>query len=632
MIQIQHLFHSYAEKVLYKDASTSFKPSRKVALIGNNGTGKTTLFRLLTGEEETQKGTVLVPKAARVEYLAQELKTDSRESILGECLSAFEDAFALERKLSELHSALQARPEDGQLLSTIEKTQHELAGHDVYRLESDAKKVLAGLGFKAEEFEKSIQEFSGGWQMRVHLAKMLLRKPDYLLLDEPTNHLDIESLSWLESYLRSYENAVIIISHDRTFLDEIVDEVIELHQAKFERYAGNYTEFESQKEERILREAKAAGQLEHQVRHIQTFVDRFRYKATKAKQVQSRIKMLEKLDDVSITENSKHIAFSFAVSKRSAKRVFEYDSLAKNYGEKRVLEDLGGTIYRGEKIALMGANGQGKSTFVKLLTREISPTAGTLSRGESVDVGYYSQHQLDQLDANKTLYEEVLAVATPERRPAIRSVLGAFLFHGEDVDKKIAVLSGGEKARVALAKLLVQPVNVLILDEPTNHLDLQSKERLQLALSDFDGTIIVISHDRSFLDGLVEKVYYFSDGNYTEFTGELSELSAWREAHMRLLAAADAKPAAKASYAELKKLKNQIAKTQREIAALEAELERIDSERDEITGLMNSGESDVAKLMEWQAALDSLAEKEGETYAAWEEKEAELNELEQDLN
>jgi ATP-binding cassette subfamily F protein 3 len=633
MIQIVKLFHGYAGKFLYNNASIAFKPQRKVALVGNNGTGKTTLFRLITGEEEAQKGDVLVPKNYRIEYLAQELESQSERSIIDECMSAFSDTFLLEAELQELHIKLATDSTNANLISAIERKQNELAHVDVFRLEAEAKKVLAGLGFKDAEFTRSLQSFSGGWQMRVHLAKMLLRKPDFLLLDEPTNHLDIESLTWLENYLKSYNHSVIIISHDRTFLDRIVDEVVELHQSQFERYVGNYSDFEASKEERLLLEEKAAAIHDHHVRHIQQFVDRFRYKATKSKQVQSRIKMLERLGEVTQTENSRHIQFSFAVSKASAKRVFVYEQLGKTYNENKVLSDLSGTIYKGERIALMGANGQGKSTFIKLLLNDISASHGSVLRGERVDVGYYSQHQLEQLNPKHSVMEEVALVASEERRLAIRSILGSFLFSGDDVNKKIAMLSGGEKARVALAKLLVQPVNTLILDEPTNHLDMQSKERLQMALTEFDGTLIIISHDRSFLDGLVEQVFYFFNGHYHVFKGEMVELDAWRSTfQLPKEIAAEKAPAAKLSYADLKKQKNLISKTEREIAVLQASLEKIEQDRETITAKMHSGESNVTKLMEWQAALDKLDEKELETFAAWEEKEAELLKLQDSTN
>ncbi|MCB0280458.1 MAG: ABC-F family ATP-binding cassette domain-containing protein, partial [Calditrichaeota bacterium] len=474
MLQFQQISLGFSGKLLLNDVSFQF-PSGKTALVGPNGIGKSSLFRLISGQVSPQRGSVVKSANLNIAHLEQDLTINSDENLLDFALKAFSDLYLLEKKLHEkqrqLASAKQSEFE--QISKEIEKLNHEFETRNGYTIEADAKKILSGLGFSSSDFEKSLSSFSGGWRIRAFLAQLLLQNPDFLLLDEPTNHLDLEALLWLENYLKTFSKSLLIISHDKWFLDQIVNQTIEIEHSSLQLYKGNVSAFENLKEERLALIERQNSAAQSQIDHIQRFVDRFRSKATKAKQVQSRIKLLEKLKLNQIIDTKKAIHFNFQVKEQSSKIVFDCKSLCKSY-DHPILNSVSTTIYRGDKIAILGTNGSGKSTFLKLLVGQIKADSGELISSDRVKIGYFSQHQLDEMDRTASIYSELERVASEDNRLRIRDILGAFLFSGDDVNKKIDVLSGGEKSRVALAKLFAANANTLILDEPTNHLDSQT--------------------------------------------------------------------------------------------------------------------------------------------------------------
>ena len=626
MIQLQNLSHGYAGKFLYENLSFTFSKNQKYALVGANGTGKTTIFKLITGEESPIKGNLVVPKAIKVQYLAQELVLQENMRVIDIALSGFQEIYLLEKQLEAINLLLADHLQSQFLEKNLAQHQTiteqlELAG--AYTIEAEAKKILSGLGFKDEDFLKPIQTFSGGWRMRAQLAKMLLQKPDYLLLDEPTNHLDIESLQWLENYLAKYEESVIIISHDRLFLDKIVTKTIDLANNTLTEYSGNFSFYEEEKERIEILAEKNKEKQDAQIQHVMAFVERFRYKSSKAKQVQSRVKLLEKIQQEFIPVKRKAINFSFNVATASGKSVFSIKELKKTY-DRTIFSNVNLEIFRHDKIAILGPNGAGKSTFIKLLMGKEKPTDGQIVNGHNVKIGYYSQHQLDELNASNTIYEEVLQAAAEEKRLSVRDILGAFLFSGDDITKKIAVLSGGEKARVALAKLLASPSNTLILDEPTNHLDMPSKDKLQEALIEFNGTLILISHDRYFLDGLSNRVLYFKNGSIKDFIGEFGDFdmqAAYANRNVEVKNIETIK-----NFEELKKNKNIISKVEKEIKELENKTAVLENEKVELEKKMMLNNS-VDELQKLNENLVHLTKEISLTLAKWEEKSLILEKL-----
>ncbi len=523
MLQIQNLHYAIADRHLLNGIDWVINPGKRVALIGPNGAGKTTMLRILNGEITEYHGDIIKPKDYRIGYLPQEEVALGDGSILDTTLKGQKEALEIENKLAELHDKLNsAHANHDALLKQIGELEHRYDALDGYRLEALAKSILAGLGFLESDFSRPLSEFSGGWRMRVHLARLLLQKPDLLLLDEPTNHLDIPSLEWLENYLLTFEGSIVIVSHDRFFIDRLADSIYELNRGKLDFYAGNYHFFEKEKEQReeLLRK-KWEEQKEIREKQ-QRFINRFRYKATKAKQVQSRVKMLEKMEEIELPPPPPQIHFQIKVGMPSYKDVLHIENLSFRYEEEWVLEDVDLNVYRGEKIAMVGVNGAGKTTFTRLVARELTPQRGSLEIGERVKTGYYAQHQVDALNLNSTVYDEVISTAEASQRPRVRDVLGMFQFRGDDVYKKVGVLSGGEKARVSLTKILLSPVNFLIMDEPTNHLDVMSKEALEHALMHYDGTLILISHDRYFLDKIVHRVVELDKKQFTDYPGNYS--------------------------------------------------------------------------------------------------------------
>ena len=526
MITIQNLSMHFTGEDLFSNITFLVRDKDRIGLVGKNGAGKTTLLKLICGTEQPHKGEVVVPDGITLGYLPQEKNLNSKQSILEEALLAFEEIKAMEHQTLQLQLELTGREDYDSVgyQKLIEKLAHlneRLALFGAHSMEGDAEQILIGLGFEHEDMSRSMTEFSNGWQMRVELAKILLMRPSVMLLDEPTNHLDIESIQWLESYLQGYYGAVIIVSHDRAFLDNVTNRTMEISQGKIYDYKSSYTEYVVSRSQRIETQTAAYENQQKEIKDIERFIERFRYKATKAKQVQSRIKLLEKMDEISIDElDLKGIHFKFPPAPHSGKITLELKQLSKSYGSLDVLKEVDLLVTRGERIAFVGRNGEGKSTLAKILAGVLD-YSGELRLGHQVEVGYYAQNQHDMLDLDKTVFQTLDDVAVGEIRTRLKGILGAFLFSGDAIDKKVKVLSGGEKARLSLAKLLLHPTNLLILDEPTNHLDMQSKDILKGALLQYEGTLIVVSHDRDFLQGLTNKVLEFRKPVIQSYLGDV---------------------------------------------------------------------------------------------------------------
>jgi ATP-binding cassette subfamily F protein 3 len=499
----------------------------RIGLVGKNGAGKSTLLKIIHKEMEPESGVMVITSGFKTGYLPQEMSNNFSRNVWEEAVSAFVEQKQLERQMAHITEQLSVREDYeseeyqklAQQLSDFTERFHILGGST---MEADAEKVLLGLGFKSTDFKRPLNEFSSGWQMRVALAKILLQKPEIILLDEPTNHLDIESIQWLEEYLANYEGALIMVSHDRTFLDRVTNRTIEITLGNIQDYKCSYSEYVEQRLERIETQQAAFENQQKEIAQIERFVERFRYKASKAKQVQSRLKLLDKMDKVMVDEvDDSAISFKFPPAPHSGKVTVEAKQLSLGYGALNVLKDIDMHLERGERVAFVGRNGEGKSTFVKSIVSELAPQSGSMQLGHQVVIGYYAQNQALLLNLNKTVFETIDEVAVGDIRPKIRTILGRFLFTTEDTEKKVSVLSGGEKSRLALAKLLLSPFNLLILDEPTNHLDMASKDVLKNALLHYTGSLIIVSHDRDFLSGLCDKIFEFKDKKIKTYIGDV---------------------------------------------------------------------------------------------------------------
>ena len=502
-------------------------PHDRIGLVGSNGTGKTTLLKIVTGLVQPDSGAVSKAKFVTVGYLQQEGVAVSGRTLYEEAASAFEDVLEIHQELEEAHQSLgRLDPQSDEYAETIEiqgELQHKLEDLDAFRMKSKVERVLMGLGFSVSDLTRMTEEFSGGWQMRIELAKLLLREPSVLLLDEPTNHLDLETLQWLEEYLRSYYGAVVLVSHDRAFLDNLCSRTFALTMTRLEQYSGNYSFYETESVKRRELQIQAMKNQQQRMKETQEFIERFRYKASKARQVQSRVKQLEKVDIIDVEPEESGIRFAFPKPPPSGRVVMELRDLAKSYGPIEVFESLDYKIERGDRIAIVGLNGAGKSTLSRIIAGTESFNSGQRIVGHNVALSYFAQHQAEELDPSKEVLDTIDEIAEGDIRRRLRSLLGAFLFHADDVFKKVSVLSGGEKSRVALAKMLLKPANFLILDEPTNHLDMKSKKVLQEALLQYDGTFLIVSHDRSFLDPIVNKVMEVGNGMAKTFIGNISD-------------------------------------------------------------------------------------------------------------
>ena len=528
MISVDGLTVEFGDRALFKDISFQINEKDRIALMGKNGAGKSTLLKILAGQRKPSRGSVSAPKDTVIAYLPQHLMTEDGRTVYEEASQAFAPLFAMEKRIDDLNRQLTERtdydsPEYYKLIEEVSALSEKYYSIDLTHFEADVEKTLLGLGFKREDLQRQTSDFSGGWRMRIELAKMLLKNPDVLLLDEPTNHLDIDSIQWLEEFLISNGKAVVVISHDRTFVDNITTRTIEVTMGRIYDYKVNYSKYLELRKDRRAQQQKAYDEQQKMIAETKDFIERFKGTYSKTLQVQSRVKMLEKLELIEVDEeDTSALRLKFPPSPRSGSYPVIAQELSKYYGDHLVFKEAGFTIQRGEKVAFVGRNGEGKSTLVKCIMGEITDYTGKLTLGHNVQIGYFAQNQASLLDEELTVFQTVDDVTPSELKSNTKNLLGAFMFSGDDIDKKVKVLSGGERTRLAMIKLLLQPVKLLILDEPTNHLDLKTKDILKNALIDFDGTLIVVSHDRDFLNGLAQKVYEFGNGKVTEHLEDIN--------------------------------------------------------------------------------------------------------------
>ena len=625
MISVNNLSVQFTGTDLFSGVTFNIGDRDRIGLVGMNGAGKSTLLKILCGWQEPESGTIVIASGQTVGYLPQEMVPDSIGTVLEEALTAFSAIDDLEHEQERLTAEIAERTdyesaEYTRLLERHNEVTEHLALLGGSRRQEQAEKVLLGLGFKHSDFDRPVAVFSGGWQMRVELAKLLLRHPDFLLLDEPTNHLDIVSIQWLENYLANYSGAVVLVSHDRTFLDNITKRTIEITAGRIYDYKCPYSEYVVQMQERRASQMAQLTNQQRQVAQIEAFIERFRYKATKAKQVQSRVKMLERMEKISVDEvSTESIHFQFPPAPHSGKIVVEAKGLGKAYGDNQVFDGVDLLLTAGKKVAFVGRNGEGKSTMAKIIVGDINDYTGTFKLGAGVQMGYYAQNQAAMLNLDKTVFETIDDIAQGDIRPKIRNILGSFLFGDDDIDKKVKVLSGGEKARLALAKLLLTPSNLLILDEPTNHLDMNSKDILKNALLQYTGTLIVVSHDRDFLSGLTDELYEFRDGAVHEFKGDIMEFvqnSAEAPATQAIQEAPKASSASKQAYEQSKERERERRKLQNVVKQKEQEIETLEAAIAEKDGILATG---AAQSAEFYKEYQSLKEQLEQKMTEWEE-------------
>ncbi len=644
MISINSLTVAYGGFTLLDDINFHISENDKIGLVGKNGAGKSTVLKLICGLQSPTSGKVAVPSGVRIGYLPQIMEHHKGRSVIDEAMTAFADMFRMEDEIKDIVAELEKRTdyeskEYQDLIIRMNDLNDTLAMRQSESPRVQAERTLMGLGFKYDELERHTETFSQGWNMRIELAKILLSRPDVLLLDEPTNHLDIESIEWLESYLKDYRGSMVLISHDRKFLDNTTNRTVEIMLGHIHDYKVPYSKYLELRKERIAQQKAAYENQQRMIEKTEEFIEKFRYKPTKSNQVQSRIKALEKLDRIEVDEEDRsRLAVKFPPAPRSGDIAFKAVDLTVGYGSKVVFSGANIEVKRGEKVALVGRNGEGKTTLMRVIMRELDPMSGEARVGHNVNIGYYAQNQEDILDKNDTVFETLDRIAVGDIRTKLRDILAAFLFKGEDIDKKVAVLSGGERARLAMAKLMLKPYNLLALDEPTNHMDIRSKDILKQALKSYDGTLVVVSHDRDFLDGLVTKLYEFRDGHVKEHLGGIQEFLDSRrietlnelERHIKEEKAPapekeERKAAAKDEYnakrfvsKEERKKRNRISFLEKGIAEIEAKMKEIESvlsnpgEKDDImeltrTYLENKRELD-AKTEEWASLVESLDE------------------------
>lgn len=620
MVSVDGLSVQFGGFTLFDNVSFVLNKRDRVALVGKNGAGKSTMLKIFAGKQEPSSGNIAYPKDVTIGYLPQHMTLVDGNTVFEEAALAFAHIHKMEEKLNAINQQLAERTdyESEEYAALIEQSTHlndVLLMSGVNNFEAEVEKTLSGLGFTREDFTRQTNEFSGGWRMRIELAKLLLQRPDVLLLDEPTNHLDIESIQWLETFLSRSPNAVMLVSHDRAFLDAVTDRTIEISLGRIYDYKVNYSKYVVLREEHREQQMRAYENQQKQIQKTEDFIERFRYKATKAVQVQSRIKQLDKIDLIEVDEvDTAMLNLKFPPAPRSGSYPVITENLEKSYGDKLIFSGATFTIERGEKIAFVGKNGEGKSTLVKCIMDEID-YKGKLVLGHNVKIGYFAQNQAQLLNENKTVFETIDDIAVGDIRTKVKSILGAFMFGGEDSDKKVKVLSGGERSRLAMIKLLLEPVNLLILDEPTNHLDMRSKDILKDALREFDGTVIVVSHDRDFLTGLVDKVYEFGNKQVKEHLGGIQEfLERKKMQNLQELEVAS-KPKTentqkeetasenKVSYEERKEINKQIRRVEKQIEDVETAIHRLETDIETLESELATPEG---------AANTSLFEKHGD--------------------
>lgn len=656
MVSINGLGVEFSARPLFTDVSFVINRNDRIALVGKNGAGKSTMLKILAGMQSPTSGSVSVPGGITIGYLPQEMRTSDDTTLINETRKAFSDQLSRQDELDRLNAELAERTDYESdaytaLLEKISYLTERISMDGADNMEAELERTLVGLGFSRSDFDRPTSEFSGGWRMRIELAKILLRRPDLLLLDEPTNHLDIESIQWLEQFLAGKANAVFLVSHDRAFLDNVTNRTIEINCGKAYDYRVSYSRFTELRKERVEQQMRAYENQQKQIADIKAFIERFRYQATKAIQVQSRIKQLEKIVPIEVDEvDNSRLRLKFPPAPRSGDFPLILEDVGKAYGDHQVFDHAEFTIRRGEKVAFVGKNGEGKSTLVKCIMGEI-PFTGNLKIGHNVKIGYFAQNQAQLLDQELSVFDTIDKVAVGDIRLKIRDLLGAFMFGQEDIDKKVKVLSGGEKTRLAMLKLLLEPMNLLILDEPTNHLDMRTKDILKDAIRDFEGTVIVVSHDRQFLDGLVGKVYEFGGGRVRENLGgiydflrtkRIAELSELEKRPVRDNAdsapSASPSPAPSAtvpesgsaptggrtlSYAEQKERDKILRKAERAVKQAEEQISSLESEITEMEGKIAAGACDEELLTSYADSQKALEE----AMLRWEEASEHLESL-----
>ena len=642
MIAIRNLTVEFSAKTLLDNINYVINRRDRIALVGKNGAGKSTMLKIIAGLQRPTWGSVDAPQDVTIGYLPQHMTTEDTCSVIDEARKAFGHLKEMQQSLDRMNQELSERTDYesdsyAELIERVTSLTERMAMEDGSGGEAEIEKTLLGLGFTRDDFQRPTSEFSGGWRMRIELAKLLLRRPDVLLLDEPTNHLDIESIQWLEQFLTQKAGAVVLVSHDRAFIDNVTNRTIEISLGRIYDYNVNYSKYVVLHQERIEQQMRAYQNQQKQIADTEEFIERFRYKATKAVQVQSRMKQLAKIERIEVDEvDTSRLNLRFPPAPRSGDYPVIVEDLGKRYGDHQVFSGATFTIKRGEKVAFVGKNGEGKSTLVKCIMHEI-PFDGTLRLGHNVKIGYFAQNQAQLLDEDLTVFDTIDRVAVGDIRLKIRDILGAFMFGGEASDKKVKVLSGGEKTRLAMIRLLLEPVNLLILDEPTNHLDMATKDILKQAIKDFDGTVIVVSHDREFLDGLVEKVYEFGGGKVRECLGgiyeflEKKKLASLQELERKT----PAQPAAKApeptakeqrklSYEEKKERDRAINRAEKKVKEAEAEISRIEGEIAALEEQLASGAPQEPDVYDRHAAL---GKKLDNAMSLWELASMDLEEL-----
>ena len=595
MISLDNLTISYGGWTLFDGISFMINPKDRIGLVGKNGAGKTTLLRVITGEQQPTEGAVTINGECTIGYLPQQMRVADTTTLIAETAKAFDEVLKIEADIEHLTSEIGSRTD-------YESEEYALLIHrlndanDRYHIlggdtrDADIERTLLGLGFKRSDFERPTREFSGGWRMRIELAKLLLKRPSIFLLDEPTNHLDIESIQWLEDYLKNYNGAVLLISHDRAFLDNVTTRTVEISLGKAYDYKVPYSKYVVLRAERRAQQMAAYENQQRLIEKTEEFIEKFRYKPTKSNQVQSRIKQLDKLERIEVDEEDlSRLNIKFPPAPRTGQIVAEVKGVGKAFGEKRIFSGAEFTIERGQKIALVGRNGEGKTTFARMLIGELEQSEGEIKLGANVNIGYYAQNQDDLMDGEFTVFDTLDRVAVGDIRTRLRDILGAFLFRGEDIEKKVKVLSGGERSRLAMARLMLEPYNLLVLDEPTNHMDMRSKDILKDALQKFDGTVVVVSHDREFLDGLVDRIYEFRDGGVREYLGDIwyflekRKVESLQEIERHDKPAATSKSsegatAGKLSYEQKKEQEKLIRKLRKAVETIEEEAAKVEKE------------------------------------------------------
>ncbi|MFA9391730.1 MAG: ATP-binding cassette domain-containing protein [Prolixibacteraceae bacterium] len=639
MVSAEQVKLNFGGFELFKGISFIVNPRDRIGLVGKNGAGKSTLLKMFAGQQVPTEGNIIVPKDAVIGYLPQTMLMNDSKTVFEETLKAFDKVIKMERKIEKMNLEMASRKDYEtesyhqliQKITDLSDHFNVLGGNNFH---ADIEQTLTGLGFKRSDFDRPTKEFSGGWRMRIELAKLLLQKPDVFLLDEPTNHLDIESIQWLEDFLKNYNGAIVLVSHDRAFLDNITTRTVEISLGRIYDYKANYSRYVELRVERREQQIAASRNQQKQIQDIEDFINRFRYQATKAVQVQSRIKQLEKIDVVEVDEedNSK-LNLKFPPAPRSGKIVVEAKGIGKKYDQLEVLHNIDLFIEQGEKIAFVGKNGEGKTTLARIILEELDHT-GMLKLGHNVKVGYFAQNQADLLDGELSVLETVDKVAVGDVRTKLRDILGAFMFSGDEVEKKVKVLSGGERTRLAMIRLMLEPVNFLVMDEPTNHLDMRSKEILKQALKDFTGTILLVSHDREFLNGLVNMVYEFKDKKIKQHLGGIYEFIQKRK--IESLKELEQKQTVKSStektvsqsnndvaFEDMKEINKQIRKAEKQVETLETKVEELEEKIKGMDLLLASPENQTEAVFteyekvkrileqtiyEWEISIDQLEE------------------------